>query len=100
MKVGAVFQYLAFFGQTNLKNGISWCSLEGRAKKSKQNDTALFSANSLLFSRIRHGAKLRPCFDDQAQFDVLNLDLKSSQLYFPTSISVMYMISLTTNLRI
>ena len=53
-----------------------------------------------VFSRIRHGAKLRPCFDDQAQFDVLNLDLKSSQLYFPTSISVMYMISLTTNLRI
>ena len=71
----------------------------GPCQKIKTN-TAIFSANSLLFSRIRHGAKLRPCFDDQAQFDVLNLDLKSSQLYFPTSISVMYMISLTTNLRI
>ena len=36
------------------KIGIFLCFLEGRGKKSKQNDTAWFSPNSLVFSSFRY----------------------------------------------
>ena len=43
-----------FIAKFFYKNGIFLCFLEGRGKKSKQNDTAWFSPNSLVFSSFRY----------------------------------------------
>ena len=42
-----------FIAKFFYKNGIFLCFLEGRGKKSKQNDTAGFSSSWILFSRMR-----------------------------------------------
>ena len=55
-----------FIAKFFYKNGIFLCFLEGRGKKSKQNNTAVFSPNSLL----RYGAI--------STFSNLNTNLKTN----------------------